>query len=409
MGMAASQARFLNLTARKTNIEYEGQQINQQRTTLSNQSANLYNQMLTLSVPTPPNSKDFTRIQYSFTMPSLETANVSQITKIAGTTDQYTVSFTYTSKETGFPACTSKQESSPHKYSKGTTITYKDASVKPGAAGWYTSDDKIVTPAEITNATEIEEFKTKTKQDFDPNKQSLYKYSYGTPATTEYFIGPKTTLDSNVNYTGYNIGNEARSVDTYTGKFQNLTMVDSLNPPKEHKDAYDQLCNGTLPGGASDILYFVNVGTDSSPLYHYYKKSELDEAEAAGERCSYYYVGEVEEFKKDSFSPCYIERDANNRVVGFTYKDDTYAVTTSEITDQDAYDDAMNEYTYKSYLYEQEMSNINARTSILQAQDKNLELRLKQLDTEQSAIKTEMDAVSSVLKDNIEKSFKTFA
>ena len=32
MGMAASQARFLSLTARKTNVEYEGQQINQQRT-----------------------------------------------------------------------------------------------------------------------------------------------------------------------------------------------------------------------------------------------------------------------------------------------------------------------------------------------------------------------------------------
>ena len=36
MGMAASQARFLGLTARKTNVEYEGQQINQQRTRLIN-------------------------------------------------------------------------------------------------------------------------------------------------------------------------------------------------------------------------------------------------------------------------------------------------------------------------------------------------------------------------------------
>lgn len=38
MGMSDSQARFLSLTARKTNVEYEGQQINQQRTTLSNES-----------------------------------------------------------------------------------------------------------------------------------------------------------------------------------------------------------------------------------------------------------------------------------------------------------------------------------------------------------------------------------
>ena len=39
MGMAASQARFLGLTARKNNVEFEGQQINQQRTALSNQTA----------------------------------------------------------------------------------------------------------------------------------------------------------------------------------------------------------------------------------------------------------------------------------------------------------------------------------------------------------------------------------
>ena len=66
MGMAASQARFLSLTARKTNVEYEGQQINQARLNLSNQSANLFNQMLGLNVPTPPSTQDFTKTQYSF-------------------------------------------------------------------------------------------------------------------------------------------------------------------------------------------------------------------------------------------------------------------------------------------------------------------------------------------------------
>ena len=68
----------------------------------------------------------------------------------------------------------------------------------------------------------------------------------------------------------------------------------------------------------------------------------------------------------------------------------------------------MNEYTYKSYLYEQEMANINAQTSVIQAQDKNLELRLKQLDTEQDAISTEMDAVQKVIEKNTASTFKTF-
>ena len=66
MGMAASQARYLALVARKSNCEYEGQQINQARTVLSNQSANLFNQMLGLSVPVPPSTQDYTKVQYSY-------------------------------------------------------------------------------------------------------------------------------------------------------------------------------------------------------------------------------------------------------------------------------------------------------------------------------------------------------
>ena len=66
MGMAASQARYLALSARKTKTEYEGQQLNQQRLNLANQSADLFNQMLTMSVPTCPDSNDFTKLQYSW-------------------------------------------------------------------------------------------------------------------------------------------------------------------------------------------------------------------------------------------------------------------------------------------------------------------------------------------------------
>ena len=49
MGMAASQARFLQLTARRTNIEYQGQQINQSRLALANASAGLFEKMLSKS------------------------------------------------------------------------------------------------------------------------------------------------------------------------------------------------------------------------------------------------------------------------------------------------------------------------------------------------------------------------
>jgi len=56
MGIAASQARYLYLTARQTNVEFEGQQINQARTGLANEQAGLFNEMLKLEAPTAPSS-----------------------------------------------------------------------------------------------------------------------------------------------------------------------------------------------------------------------------------------------------------------------------------------------------------------------------------------------------------------
>ena len=66
MAMAASQARFLQLTARMSNVEYQGQQINQERTGLSNESAQAYNSLLGMTVPTPPSKTDFTKTVYEF-------------------------------------------------------------------------------------------------------------------------------------------------------------------------------------------------------------------------------------------------------------------------------------------------------------------------------------------------------
>ena len=335
MGMAASQARFLNLTARKTNIEYEGQQINQQRTELSNESANLYNQMLTLQVPTPPNTQDYTKVEYTFMMPGgNDEATISQIAPVisGGTmTGTYSVIFSYKTVELGMPPCTDEQKS------KATAIT-----------------------------------------------------SGGT--TTGYTI---TTKDGK-SYTGIKYD----STDTEAAKI--------------HGDAVTKLKTDASDTGD---VYYINVGTEEKPKYQYYLASELATATASGAQSNavtYYTATDMEVYNEDRYTPCTINRDVQNRVQSFTYTptggtSTTFAVTTNTITNEDAYNDAMNEYTYKSYLYEQQMNQINARTSIVQAQDRELELKLKQLDTEHNAVQTEIDSVKAVCKKNVEDSFKTFA
>ena len=331
MGMAASQARFLNLTARKTNIEYEGQQINQQRTELSNESANLYNQMLTLQVPTPPNTQDYTKVTYTFMMPGgNDEATISQISPTS-TDGKYTITFSYKTVELGMAACTDNQ--------------------KPTAR------------------------------------------NSGTAAAPSY------------------------NITTTSGKQYDLIKYDgSQTGTDKQKEAY-KLHNDAvvaLKNGQTMDIYYVNVGTEAVPKYQYYKSTELATATAAAAQSNavtYYTASDITSYKEDSYTPCTVNRDVQNRVQSFTHtsSNTTFAVTTNTITDEDAYNDAMNEYTYKSYLYEQEMNNINARTSIIQAQDKELELKLKQLDTEHNAVQTEMDTVKDLCKKNVEDSFKTFA
>ncbi len=337
MGMAASQARFLNLTARKTNIEYQGQQINQQRTALSNESANLYNQMLTLTVPTPPNTQDYTKVQYTFMMPGgNDEATISQIVRI-GSSDTYTVNFSYKEIELGMAPCTDNQ--------------------KPTAR------------------------------------------NIGTTAAPQYNI--TTTSGKQFDLTEYTGSNDPSATDEQKEQY------------KLHHDAVEALQNGS----STEKIYFVNVGTSAAPKYQYYKGTELasaTESSSQSNAVTYYTATDIETYKEDSYSPCTINRDAQNRVQSFTHtptsgSNTTFSVTTNTITDEAAYNDAMNEYTYKSYLYEQEMNNINAKSSIIQAQDKELELKLKQLDTEHNAVQTEIDTVKDVCKKNVEDSFKTFA
>ena len=105
-----------------------------------------------------------------------------------------------------------------------------------------------------------------------------------------------------------------------------------------------------------------------------------------------------------------LETDGNGRFTSVRFEDDsvTYTLNVETVTDDDAYKDAMNQYNYENAQYDKMVQDINVKTSLIQQEDQQLELRLKQLDTEQNALSTEIDAVSKVVKDNIEDSFKTF-
>lgn len=92
MGMAASQMRYCMLSGRKSDVEFQGQQINQQRTTLATQTSAYNSQLLNLVVPTPPSTASYTTTAYTFT--SNGQSRTVTGTVYDSTSGTYTVNYT---------------------------------------------------------------------------------------------------------------------------------------------------------------------------------------------------------------------------------------------------------------------------------------------------------------------------
>lgn len=274
MGLAASQARFLTLTARKSNIEYQGQQINQQRTVLANKSADIVNKMLALDPPTPPtsSSNDYYRVAQNFTNQSTGTVNNIALGKNVNGMSQKIKSWVLVDAVTNLaPVATTTQYAYQIKY------------------------------AYMDNGTEME------------------GTMYTTPVTVAAGNAQlaMTTLESS----------GAFDVDDKTGhiiKSMTIENVESFGG------------TGTTNYDESDLIYGTNF-------------------------------------------------------------------------DDVAYNTAMNQYDFDKYTYDKAISDINAETAGIQQQDKSLELKLKQLDSEHTAVSTELEAVKQVINKNVESTFKTFS
>ena len=383
MGMAASQARFLGLTARKTNVEFEGQQINQQRTTLSNQSANYYNDLLGMSVPVPPSVDDYTKTVYTFEDGALTNQITAMIAQGDGT---YTVSYLRQWKD--------------------------DFAVVSATTSIVNTPDKENGPFYV-GSTKLRDMSDAITYDIDGTT------AYYNSEDQKYYTDPNFTAGTEVDITDKTV--KLNSEDEY---LKTLSPDQIVNLQKE-EEQYLSLLEEKYGTGNYLVRYVKDTTTGEYNPY-FYKLSDLQTANYdnngnSQSNINCYKIGsETKSEEVKASTGCKIEKDSSGRYINITipqYDESgnpiadtgvTYALTTSTVTDQDAYDDAMNQYEFEKYEYDQTIQEINAKIEIVQAQDKNLELRLKQLDTEQDAISTEMDAVQKVIEKNTESTFKTF-
>lgn len=380
MGMAASQARFLGLTARKSNNEYQVQQVNQQRTSLANESAGLYNQMMELDVPTPPSVNSFSQTVYvledSNSDYSAENYTISNMNKTYGANGEYLVTLT-TKKEQRL----AKDYNFEYRY-KSTTET----------------DDSISTLITMNAAGSFQTFQLSCIQNKNPDGS----LSIGT------CFDENGKLETINNYQIYSLPDD-----------ENLsTLINGYNECK------------SITGG-ENIKYFYQ---DKDGVNHFLTEDDLFGTENAEGTKTGGLLNNDESTQDDnfiSFLSMYtvkkdtsiqvkarLEQSSNGRLTSISIADEesypedlrnmTFALSATTVTDEEAYTQAYNDYEYEKGLYEKAMSDLNAQTEAIQAKDQSLELKIQQLDTEHNAIQTELDSVTKVIEDNIEKTFNIF-
>jgi len=470
MGLSASQARLLSLTARQSNLEYEGQQINQQRTTLSNESSNYYNSLLEMSVPVPPSTNDYTKIVYTFMIGGNEATVKEALPKVDkdGNTS-YFVSYTTNLSTIGVQENEAFKTSASSKKSKGVVSQPLDkearydedkvsetsgyflrtmnripnneeaAKLRPDSTLYvmkdeHISDCKIIGPDgyEITEAawqainTKAGSTDSKTAKEA---KEQLKKCKYFIPedinnpdhaSMTKYAVSyaklpNQESFQSHIKQT---IGGEEVSNDVivYIEEKNEAGQGETLETGLFSYKASNQEQFTVVEAQYADA--FESAGLDINEYYQYqassgvrFVKREDVEGNLNNESrtISTSAVATIKVVKENTMANAMIEFDGQGRISTIMDEEGhTYTMTATTETDNAAYEDAYNQYEYNQYIYDQRQNEINANIEILQAQDKSLELRLSTLDTQHSAIQTELEAVKKVMSKNIDNSFKTF-
>lgn len=546
--MAASQARYLALTARKTNTEYEGQQINQARTALANESADLFNQMLGMQVPTCPDSTNYTKLQYSWS-DGINTSVLDDFYQLGTAEEEYNYvvkSYHYEDVYTGSrkllhdPQIQSSMyidyiyeadNKDLNRYFNVKNYTYDfmhdkymfqsadneeivrtftaidddwgerrlELDAIYGRTEKYSANEFLYDEATDTylldpdktdeNGDPILYTFAKVNQDdpdevqklketfgleydedenyyFDENSKMYLKESdikenqgkIGIPSDikirkqydgTKYFTDGEFYLtDKEIagitpdnNQLNFKRGLEDRRFYGFTA-VGNCTLNELTEKDLEDKDIQTELIQimkdmrgekgnkisaanfekcfdsetGQYLGGIysfkmNGVLYFTTKSDLEDSAQSAYAENSLADNNIDMQTTKMpYYNAIYLKTKIEETLKALLETDGSGRFSSVRFEDDSvvYTLNTEAITDEDAYANAMNQYKYKQEKYDKAIADINAKTEIIQAQDRTLELRLRQLDTEQNALQTEMDAVKKVISKNVETSFKTF-
>lgn len=442
MGMSASQARYIALTARMADTEYEAQQVNQQRLTLSNKMNEVYESLVNMDVPTPPSKQDYITYNYS------GKTNGGKEYKVK-TDGNGVLKF-----QSGRIGETVKYAGN---FTKGEKITKNCSPLTD-----FTPEGRISKKiySFTTNPEEYKAYISEQNQDF-VNDGAYFDDKGNLWSKEDEVLIP--VQDIPVDYTDENAYSDEQInslLGCYVKVGSGIIMI-----TEDNIDSYVDKANGTLKIDVSDILkedkengepYTMDIDTDTYSgcklmsiedakaskavdqdglknllvgLEHTYPNSRQEDYqilfnEATGELyvCKKSDVNNgdktvsAEKFAEGTYyvdepnvDPKTIKYDTNGNPASVMIDGDEVVLTVSKEVNETDFAIATAKYESDKIEYDQEQNKLNKQTSIYQRQDKQLELKLTRLDSERNALNTELEAVKKVIQDAIDKGFKTFS
>ena len=373
MGMSASQMRYLSLTARKSDLEFQSQTINQERLNLANRSSDI-NRAYTEGMS-------------------------NQVIRIANGYEKGTGLKTWTeltynnAQEMGYQIIGGGGEilvPSPYEeFEQNTVLSVAQYNALPASAKLnckeeaYTlsSDADIVVPANTTVSETVyqalsSEYKQMFTEIFDEST-GVKTYKLNNPIT---FAKDAVISTSEYNLlAGQSLVNTSNCTEKNPHVYRTKTYVRG-NVKDDYKgiDIQSLLVSGRGQIVSNEFFSFLCAHGYGSGKYY---TEEKVNGQIARNEVSYEDLVEL-----------FQNQNLGTKTVIDWRADESNIFKQANYTEDDAL----------------VLAKYEAQTAEIQQKDKMLEVQLKRIETEHKAIETEMDAIKKVIDKNIENSYKTF-
>ena len=462
MGMAASQARLLSITARLTNNENSGQSISYSKQRLADQTqqiTNEYNEALNttkLTVLTGFNGSDATYTDISY-----ETMTGKQM---AANTKQYVVT------DTKGKILVTEDIANAYKQSAGNynqflaKLGYSQSDMQVQNVASTSQADKADAVQKIHDAWDKYFASVGIECDDDDHKGFLEQYKWTNVIDTNdkgEFLDQKGNVISSdevasKGYSSVGSGYVSRAVigkdGKATGEYQAINYEGTSDESKQlydyamaiteafmrteeslNENAVDSNGNVIKDKNGNPIKlskfnqayvigdYKSAIFSDNKAELNYYKNI-YDKMQSSG-YFTYTNIPAKANADSEHYKYASVGTGTAGNVQKSPLKDNTvfeaalrdgslrleyYSTTSKEFkTTTISEDNCIQEVADERAIARAE-SKYNQDMQDLENQDKKLDLELKKLDTEHSALQTEYDSVKNVVDKNVENSFKTF-